>query len=56
MEGFIPAEVDKLLGLSELGLKSVLVLPLGYRDHENDWLVNMKKVRTPQEDFITEIK
>lgn len=56
MEGFIPAEVDKLLGLNELGLKSVLVLPLGYRDHENDWLVNMKKVRTPQEDFITEIK
>lgn len=56
MEGFIPAEVDKLLSLNELGLKSVLVLPLGYRDHENDWLVNMKKVRTPQEDFITEIK
>ncbi|MFC0777426.1 nitroreductase family protein [Flavobacterium sp. HJSW_4] len=56
MEGFIPAEVDKLLGLNELGLKSVLVLPLGYRDDANDWLVNMKKVRTPQEDFITEIK
>ncbi|CAM3540416.1 NAD(P)H-dependent oxidoreductase [Flavobacterium chungbukense] len=56
MEGFIPAEVDKLLGLNELGLKSVLVLPLGYRDEENDWLVNLKKVRTPQEDFITEIK
>lgn len=56
MEGFIPSEVDKLLGLNELGLKSVLVLPLGYRDEENDWLVNLKKVRTPQDDFITEIK
>ncbi|UWY26841.1 nitroreductase family protein [Flavobacterium sp. TR2] len=56
MEGFIPAEVDKLLGLNELGLKSVLVLPLGYRDDANDWLVNLKKVRTPQEEFITEIK
>lgn len=56
MEGFIPAEVDKLLGLSELGLKSVLVLPLGYRDEANDWLVNLKKVRTPQDEFITEIK
>jgi nitroreductase/dihydropteridine reductase len=56
MEGFIPAEVDKLLGLSELGLKSVLVLPLGYRDDANDWLVNLKKVRTSQEEFITEIK
>ncbi|MDQ6531417.1 nitroreductase family protein [Flavobacterium sp. LHD-85] len=56
MEGFIPAEVDKLLGLNELGLNSVLVLPLGYRDDANDWLVNLKKVRTSQEDFITEIK
>jgi len=56
MEGFIPAEVDKLLGLSELGLKSVLVLPIGYRDDANDWLVNLKKVRTPQDEFITEIK
>ncbi|RYJ39027.1 MULTISPECIES: nitroreductase family protein [Flavobacterium] len=56
MEGFIPAEVDKLLGLSELGLKSVLVLPLGYRDDSNDWLVNLKKVRTPHDEFITEIK
>ncbi len=56
MEGFIPSEVDKLLGLNELGLKSVLVLPLGYRDASNDWLVNLKKVRTPQNEFITEIK
>ncbi|MFD1605587.1 NAD(P)H-dependent oxidoreductase [Flavobacterium artemisiae] len=56
MEGFIPAEVDKLLGLNELGLKSVLVLPLGYRDETGDWLVNLKKVRTPQDEFITEIK
>lgn len=56
MEGFIPAEVDKLLGLSELGLKSVLILPLGYRDDANDWLVNLKKVRTAQDEFITEIK
>ncbi|SFD46372.1 NAD(P)H-dependent oxidoreductase [Flavobacterium phragmitis] len=56
MEGFIPTEVDKLLGLNEQGLKSVLILPLGYRDEAGDWLVNLKKVRTPQEDFITEIK
>ncbi|AOW20144.1 nitroreductase family protein [Urechidicola croceus] len=56
MEGFIPSELDKLLGLEELGLKSVLLLTLGYRDEANDWLVNMKKVRTPKEEFITEIK
>jgi nitroreductase/dihydropteridine reductase len=56
MEGFIPEEIDKILGLKEKGLKSVLILPLGYRDEANDWLVNMKKVRTPKEKFVTEIK
>jgi nitroreductase / dihydropteridine reductase len=56
MEGFTPEEVDKILGLKEKGLKSAVILPLGYRDEANDWLVNMKKVRTPMETFITEIK
>jgi nitroreductase / dihydropteridine reductase len=56
IEGFIPAELDKILELKEKGLKSVVLLPLGYRDEANDWLVNMKKVRTPKEMFITEIK
>lgn len=56
MEGFIPAEVDKLLGLNELGLKSAVILTLGYRDEANDWLVNLKKVRAPQSEFVTEIK
>ena len=56
MEGFVPAEVDKLLELEGSGYKSTLLLTLGYRDADNDWLVNMKKVRTPKEDFITEIK
>ncbi len=56
MEGFIPAELDKLLGLEALGLKSTVILPLGYRDEANDWLVNMKKVRTPKDAFVTEIK
>jgi hypothetical protein len=31
-------------------------LPLGYRDEANDWLMNLKKVRTPQENFFTEMK
>lgn len=55
MEGFIPAELDKLLGLEELGLKSAVIMTLGYRDTENDWLVGLKKVRTPKSEFITEI-
>jgi nitroreductase/dihydropteridine reductase len=56
MEGFVPEEMDKLLGLKEKGLKSAVILPLGYRDVANDWLVNMKKVRTPKKTFVTEIK
>lgn len=52
MEGFSTDALDELLDLRSKGLKSVLLLPLGYRDAENDWLVNMKKVRKPKEDFV----
>ncbi len=45
MEGFNPAALDEVLGLHAMGLKSVALLTLGYRDAEKDWLVNMKKVR-----------
>ena len=54
--GFDNAKLDVLLNLKEKGLRSVVLLPLGYRDAENDWLVNLKKVRTPKDRFITEIK
>ena len=52
MEGFDPDKVDEILGLRALGLRSVLLLPLGYRAAEGDWLVNLKKVRRQREDFI----
>ncbi len=55
MEGFINEEVDKLLKLSEKGLKSVTLLPIGYRDETNDWLVSQKKVRHPKQNFVTMI-
>ena len=55
MEGFDPAKVDEILGLRERGLRSVLLLPLGYRADEGDWLVNLKKVRRASEEFITEV-
>lgn len=55
MEGFVPEEVDEILNLKEKGLKSVLLLPIGYRDSSNDWLVNLTKVRKPKKDFITEV-
>lgn len=51
-EGFSNDVVDEILGLRELGLKSVTLLYLGYRDIENDYLSHMKKVRIPMEEFI----
>jgi nitroreductase len=56
MEGFINSALDELLNLKEKGLRSAAILPLGYRDATNDWLVNLKKVRTPKDKFITEVK
>ncbi|GAA6186578.1 NAD(P)H-dependent oxidoreductase [Aliiglaciecola sp. NS0011-25] len=55
MEGFVPEKVDKILGLTERGLRSVVLLPLGYRAEEGDWLKNLKKIRRPKQDFVTEI-
>ena len=55
MEGFDPAALDKLLGLNERHLRSVLIVPLGYRAAQDDWLVNLKKVRRARADFVTEI-
>ena len=55
MEGFTPEAVDELLDLKKQGLKSTLILTLGYRDEAEDWLLNMKKVRTPKQDFISEL-
>lgn len=55
MEGFDPAAVDEILGLPAKHLRSVVILPLGYRADEGDWLVNLKKVRRPRDKFVTEI-
>lgn len=56
MEGFENAKFDEILGLTEKGLKSVCILPVGYRDETADWLAPMKKVRRPRDQFVTEIK
>jgi nitroreductase len=56
MEGFDPKALDEILGLKEKGLRSVVMLPLGYRKADEDWLVNLKKVRRPAEQFVSWIK
>ncbi len=51
MEGFNPDRFDELLALKEQGLKSVVLLALGYRDAEKDPFVNAPKVRLALESF-----
>lgn len=55
MEGFDPAAVDDVLGLKARGLRSVVLLPLGYRDPTADWLLPMKKVRKPAETIVSHV-
>lgn len=55
LEGFDADALDEILNLKEKGLRSSVMLPLGYRDAENDWLVNLKKVRKSKEDLVTVI-
>ncbi|SEG37505.1 NAD(P)H-dependent oxidoreductase [Flavobacterium urumqiense] len=53
MEGFLPAQVNEILGLDELGLNACLIATLGYR-HAEDATQHYKKVRKSNEDlFIT---
>ncbi len=56
MEGFDPVALDEILGLKAKGLRSVVMLPLGYRNANEDWLINLKKVRKPKESLITWIE
>ncbi len=55
LEGFSPTDLDNLLGLDKLGLRSVVLLALGFRDTETDWLVKLKKVRRTKEDLFLQI-
>lgn len=51
MEGFVPEQYDELLNLKKLNLKSVLVMPIGYRA-KDDFMSSLQKVRKPLEDII----
>ncbi len=55
MEGFDNGILDKILGLREKNLRSTVLLPLGYRDAEKDWLVNLVKVRKPMDELVNTI-
>ena len=53
MEGFDPSALDELLDLHSKGLRSSMLLAVGYRDTENDWNLKNEKVRKPMEEFVT---
>ena len=55
MEGFDPAQYDEILGLSEKGLRTSVIMAIGTRDADNDWLVNAPKVRRDKEKLFTRL-
>jgi nitroreductase / dihydropteridine reductase len=55
MEGFDPKALDQILNLPARGLRSVAIMPIGYRAAEGDWLANLKKVRRPMSQFVTQV-
>jgi nitroreductase/dihydropteridine reductase len=54
MEGFVPSTYDNILNLKALGLKSALLLPVGYRA-EDDMFSGFLKVRKNIEDTVIEL-
>ena len=54
MEGFVPDIYDSILGLDKKGLKSVLLLPIGYRA-DDDMFSEFKKVRKPINEAVIEL-
>ncbi|HFS66667.1 MAG TPA: NAD(P)H-dependent oxidoreductase [Flavobacteriia bacterium] len=54
MEGFNPDKFDEILDLKKKNLKSVLLLPVGYRA-EDDFMRKLRKVRKPIKDTIIEV-
>ena len=55
MEGFDPEKYDEILNLKKHGLKSVLLLPVGYRA-QDDMFADFKKVRKPLSNIIIDFK
>ncbi len=54
MEGFIPTEFDRVLGIKEEGFASVVVCAVGYRSSE-DWLAKLPKVRYENSELVKHI-
>jgi nitroreductase / dihydropteridine reductase len=55
MEGFNGAQFDEILGLTKKGLKSVVILPIGFRAAD-DAAANYTKVRKPKDSMFQLVK
>ncbi len=55
MEGFDAAQFDEILGLTEKGLKSVVIMPVGYRAAD-DATAEYIKVRKPESELFHFVK
>jgi nitroreductase len=51
MEGFVPTEFDKILGLPEQGLTAVVACALGYRSADDKY-AGLAKVRPPKSSLL----
>jgi nitroreductase len=56
MEGFDKPQLDILLNLHQKGLRSAALLALGNRDSQNDYLVNLKKVRRQKDKLFINLQ
>lgn len=55
MEGFNPQILDETFGLKEKGLKSIVLMAVGYRDEGKDYLIKAKKVRRSMNELFENI-
>jgi nitroreductase len=55
MEGFDPDALDKILELKGKGLRSAVIMALGYRDSETDHLNGKAKVRRSQAELFVKL-
>ena len=55
MEGIDIAVLDETLGLRDKGYSSLVVVPIGYHDAENDFNADLPKSRLPYSEILTEI-
>jgi nitroreductase len=56
LEGFNAKELDNLLKLKDFELRSTVLLALGYRDEDTDYMLKLKKVRKSRTELFPQIE